>query len=98
MPGEFGDDPNRYTTAKSRKNYAGISPTDRLRSGVIRTVASTGGVITAAGLIFAASMSGLLFSSLGNVVQGALIVGTERLLDTFLVRTVTVPAIAVLVG
>jgi hypothetical protein len=21
--GEFGDDPNRYTTAKSRKNYAG---------------------------------------------------------------------------
>ena len=24
--GEFGDDPNRYTTAKSRKNYAGTSP------------------------------------------------------------------------
>jgi len=23
---EFGDDPNRYTTAKSRKNYAGTSP------------------------------------------------------------------------
>jgi hypothetical protein len=29
--GEFGDDPNRYTDAKSRKNYAGTSP---------RTVAS----------------------------------------------------------
>jgi len=43
-------------------------------------------------------MSGLLFSSLGNVVQGAFIVGTGRLLDTFAVRTVTVPAIAVLVG
>ena len=26
MLGEFGDDPNRYTTAKSRKNYAGTSP------------------------------------------------------------------------
>jgi transposase len=24
--GEFGDDPNRYTDAKSRKNYAGTSP------------------------------------------------------------------------
>jgi hypothetical protein len=24
--GEFGDDPNRYADAKSRKNYAGTSP------------------------------------------------------------------------
>jgi len=24
--GEFGDDPNRYATAKSRRNYAGTSP------------------------------------------------------------------------
>jgi hypothetical protein len=24
--GEFGDDPNRYSTAKCRKNYAGTSP------------------------------------------------------------------------
>jgi hypothetical protein len=24
--GEFGDDPNRYTDAKARKNYAGTSP------------------------------------------------------------------------
>jgi transposase len=26
VPGEFGDDPNRYTDAKSRRNYAGTSP------------------------------------------------------------------------
>ena len=26
MLGEFGDDPNRYTDAKSRRNYAGTSP------------------------------------------------------------------------
>jgi putative drug exporter of the RND superfamily len=69
-----------------------------VRSGVIRTVGSTGGVITAAGLIMAASMYGLLFASLSNVVQGAFVLGTGLLLDTFLVRTVTVPAIAVLVG
>ena len=69
-----------------------------MRSGVIRTVGSTGGVITAAGLIMAASMFGLVFSSLVNVVQGGFVLGTGLLLDTFLVRTVTVPAIAVLVG
>jgi putative drug exporter of the RND superfamily len=69
-----------------------------MRSGVIRTVGSTGGVITAAGLIMAASMYGLVFSSLANVVQGGFVLGTGLLLDTFLVRTVLVPAIAVLVG
>jgi RND superfamily putative drug exporter len=69
-----------------------------MRSGVIRTVGSTGGVITAAGLIMAASMFGLVFSSLINVVQSGFVLGTGLLLDTFLVRTVTVPAIAVLVG
>jgi transposase len=35
--GEFGDDPNRYTTAKSRKNYAGTSPLT-IASGKKRTV------------------------------------------------------------
>jgi RND superfamily putative drug exporter len=69
-----------------------------IRSGVIRTVGSTGGVITAAGLIFAASMFGLLFASITTNVQIGFVVGTGILLDTFLVRTVTVPAAAVLVG
>jgi transposase len=35
--GEFGDDPNRYATAKSRKNYAGTSPITRA-SGTRRVV------------------------------------------------------------
>jgi RND superfamily putative drug exporter len=69
-----------------------------MRYGVIRTLSSTGGVITAAGLIFAASMFGLLFSSIGSVVQGGFVIGVGILLDTFLVRTVTVPAMAALVG
>jgi len=69
-----------------------------MRYGVIRTLTSTGGVITAAGLIFAASMSGLLFSSISTVVQGGFVIGVGVLLDTFLVRTVTVPAMATLVG
>jgi RND superfamily putative drug exporter len=69
-----------------------------MRYGIIRTLGSTGGVITAAGLIFAASMCGLLFSSISTVVQGGFVIGVGILLDTFLVRTVTVPAIAALVG
>jgi len=69
-----------------------------MRYGIIRTLSSTGGVITAAGLIFAASMCGLLFSSIGTVVQAGLVIGAGILLDTFVVRTITVPAIAALVG
>ena len=68
------------------------------RYGVIRTLTLTGGVITAAGLIFAASMSGLLFSSISTAVQGGFVIGVGVLLDTFLVRTITVPALATLMG
>lgn len=69
-----------------------------IRSGVIRTVRTTGSVITSAGMIFAAPMLAMLFSSVSSMVQGGLIIGIGLLLDTFLVRTVTVPALAVLVG
>jgi RND superfamily putative drug exporter len=69
-----------------------------IRSGIIKTVGSTGGVITAAGLIFAASMFGLLFASISALVQAGFVVGVGILLDTFLVRTMTVPAMATLVG
>jgi putative drug exporter of the RND superfamily len=67
-----------------------------LRTGVIKTVGATGGVITSAGLIFAASMGGLTVSSIAGVVQIGFVIGVGLLLDTFLVRTITVPAIAVL--
>jgi putative drug exporter of the RND superfamily len=69
-----------------------------VRSGVIRTVASTGAVITSAGLIFAASMFGLTFASITTMVQIGFIIGIGILLDTFLVRTITVPAVAAIVG
>ena len=67
-------------------------------SGVIRTITQTGGVITVAGLIFSASMIGLQFSSITTLVQIGFIISVGILLDTFVVRTVTVPALAVLVG
>ena len=65
---------------------------------MIRTITQTGGVITVAGLIFSASMIGLQFSSISTLVQTGFIISVGILLDTFVVRTVTVPALAVLVG
>ncbi|MET0994298.1 MAG: MMPL family transporter, partial [Mycobacterium sp.] len=56
----------------------------------------TGSVITSAGVIFAASMFGLMVGSLANMVQAGFIIGCGLLLDTFVVRTLTVPAIATL--
>ncbi len=88
-----GADYNMLLASRLREESGG-----GVRSGVIRTVRSTGGVITAAGLIFAASMFGLLFSSIGVVVQGGFVIGVGILVDTFLVRTITVPAVAALLG
>ena len=69
-----------------------------VRFGVIRTVASTGGVITSAGLIFAASMFGLVAASINTMAQAGFTIGIGIVLDTFLVRTVTVPALAAMIG
>jgi putative drug exporter of the RND superfamily len=69
-----------------------------IRSGVIRTVRSTGGVITSAGIIFAAPMLAMLFSNISSIVQAGLVIGIGLLVDTFVVRTITVPALAVLIG
>ena len=69
-----------------------------VRLSVIRTVRSTGGVITSAGVIFAASMFGLMFAGISTMVQVGFVIGMGILLDTFLVRTITVPAIAVIIG
>jgi putative drug exporter of the RND superfamily len=69
-----------------------------IRSGIIRAVHSTGGVITSAGIIFAASMFGLMFGSVSTMLQIGFIIGAGLLIDTFVVRTITVPALAALIG
>ncbi|GAC56787.1 hypothetical protein GOHSU_13_00090 [Gordonia hirsuta DSM 44140 = NBRC 16056] len=69
-----------------------------LRVGVLRTVGHTGAVITSAGVIFAASMFGLMAGSVGIMVQAGFVIGTGLLIDTFVVRTLTVPALAALLG
>ena len=88
-----GADYNMLLIAKTRDECP-----DDVRSGVVRTVGSTGAVITAAGLVFAASMFALLLAGVSTMAQAGFVVGAGLLLDTFLVRTIAVPAMAVLLG
>ncbi|MFA4082839.1 RND family transporter [Mycobacteroides salmoniphilum] len=88
-----GADYNMLLISRLREESA-----TNIRVGVIRTVKHTGSVITSAGLIFAASMFGLMSSNLLTITQIGFVIGCGLLLDTFVVRTLTVPAIAVLLG
>jgi len=71
---------------------------DGSRPGIARAVSLTGGVITAAGVIFAASMFAMMSGSVTTLVQLGFTTGCGLLLDTFVVRTLVVPAFAALVG
>ena len=71
---------------------------DGAAAGVARALAVTGGVITAAGLIFAASVFAMMAGSVLTLTQIGFTIGMGLLLDTFIVRTLVVPAFATLVG
>jgi putative drug exporter of the RND superfamily len=69
-----------------------------LKTGVIRAMAGTGGVVTAAGLVFAATMSSFIFSDLRVLGQIGTTIGLGLLFDTLIVRSFMTPSIAVLLG
>lgn len=68
------------------------------REGVLRGLAVTGGVITSAGLVLAATFAALSVIPILFLVQLAFIVAFGVLLDTFVVRTLLVPALAYDIG
>eukprot|EP00931_Biecheleriopsis_adriatica_P065822 TRINITY_DN40294_c0_g1_i1.p1 TRINITY_DN40294_c0_g1~~TRINITY_DN40294_c0_g1_i1.p1 ORF type:complete len:784 (+),score=130.11 TRINITY_DN40294_c0_g1_i1:263-2353(+) len=68
------------------------------RSSIVLGVASTGGIISGAGAIMAVAFSGLFFSNKLLHQQFALLLVTSVLLDTFVVRTVLVPALMLSAG
>ncbi len=69
-----------------------------LKTGIIRSMAGTGGVVTAAGLVFAFTMASMLGSELRVLGQFGSTVCIGLLLDTLIVRTLLMPSIATLLG
>jgi putative drug exporter of the RND superfamily len=68
------------------------------RSGIVKAFTATGGVITVAGVIFAFTMLAMLASPVYTIAQIGFTIGAGLLIDTFVVRTLTVPAVAALLG
>ena len=68
------------------------------RAGMLRALTATGGVITSAGIVLAAVFAVLGVLPLVVLAQLGVIICVGVLLDTLVVRTVLVPAVAVLLG
>ncbi|MCM3697263.1 MMPL family transporter [Microbacterium oleivorans] len=68
------------------------------RRGILRGLVATGGVITSAGLVLAATFAALGVIQILFLVQLAFIVAFGVLLDTFIVRSLLVPALAYDIG
>ena len=68
------------------------------REGVVRGLAVTGGVLTSAGMVLAAPFAALGVIPILFLAQIAFIVAFGVLLDTFVVRTLLVPALALDLG
>lgn len=69
-----------------------------LRTGMIRSMASTGRVVTIAGLVFAFTMGSMVTSDLRVVGQVGTTIMIGLLFDTLVVRSFMMPAIAALLG
>ncbi|MFI1566594.1 MMPL family transporter [Streptomyces sp. NPDC020490] len=65
-----------------------------VRQGILRGLVGTGGVITSAGVVLAATFAALGVIPLAFLVQIAFIVAFGVLLDTLVVRSLLVPALA----
>jgi RND superfamily putative drug exporter len=68
------------------------------RDGVTRGLVATGGVITSAGLVLAATFSVLAVMPIVFMIGLGVVVALGVLLDTFVVRSLLVPALALDIG
>jgi RND superfamily putative drug exporter len=90
----LGVDYNIFLMTRAREEAA----TRGTREGVLHALAVTGGVITSAGLVLAATFGALAVLPLTILAQLAFVVASGVLLDTLVVRTLTVPAAVALLG
>ncbi|HTZ26921.1 MAG TPA: MMPL family transporter [Streptosporangiaceae bacterium] len=90
----LGVDYNIFLAARVREESRslGIGP------GTLRGLGVTGGVITAAGVVMAATFSALTLIPAVAVAELGVVVAVGVLLDTVLVRTILVPASLLILG
>ncbi|KAA0079787.1 MMPL family transporter [Mycolicibacterium sp. P9-64] len=69
-----------------------------LKTGIIRSMAGSGSVVTAAGLVFAFTMMSMAVSDLRVMGQVGTTIGLGLLFDTLVVRSFMTPSIAALTG
>ena len=96
----LGVDYNIFLVSRAREESANMATTSRqpTRQAMIKALGATGGVITSAGILLAAVFAVLGVLPLIALFQIGIIVGIGVLIDTLLVRTVVVPALAFITG
>jgi RND superfamily putative drug exporter len=88
-----GSDYNLLLISRFKEEiHAGIN------TGVIRAMAGSGAVVTAAGLVFAATMASFIFADLRILGQIGTTIALGLLFDTLIVRSFMTPSIAALLG
>ncbi|MFI6509430.1 MMPL family transporter [Streptosporangium sp. NPDC050855] len=85
----LGVDYNIFLMSRVREETANHGA----RQGVLRGLVTTGGVITSAGVVLAATFAALVVIPLAFLAQIAFIVAFGVLLDTLVVRSLLVPAL-----
>ncbi|NUK39907.1 MMPL family transporter [Streptomyces lunaelactis] len=90
----LGIDYNIFLMTRVREEVGLLGHVRGVQSGL----ASTGAVITSAGLVLAATFSILVSLPLVTMAELGVLVGLGVLLDTFLVRSVLVPALSLDIG
>ncbi|GAA1779370.1 MMPL family transporter [Nocardioides hankookensis] len=90
----LGVDYNIFLVTRARQESVGHGS----REGMLRALTATGGVITSAGILLAAVFAVLGVLPLVVLAQIGTVICVGVLLDTLLVRTVLVPALALALG
>jgi RND superfamily putative drug exporter len=90
----LGVDYNIFLMARAREE----TTVHGTRAGMLRALAVTGGVITSAGIVLAGTFSVLAVLPLVFLTEIGFVVAFGVLLDTFLVRSVLVPALVEMIG
>nr|WP_206442192.1 MMPL family transporter [Streptomyces boncukensis] len=91
----LGIDYNIFLMTRVREE---VATGGRHAKGVLAGLTTTGGVITSAGVVLAATFAVFAAMPLVMMAQLGVLVGLGVLLDTFLVRTVLVPSLALDLG